>query len=49
MIKRTDGEKQKYTSIEVMGTRFLENFMNTCYSRLRTVLLNNLMRKSGKV
>lgn len=32
-VKRTDGKKQKYTSIEVIGTRFLENFMNTCYSR----------------
>lgn len=32
-VKRTDGKRQKYTSIEVMETRFLENFMNTCYSR----------------
>ncbi len=31
-IDRADGEKQKYTSIEVQGTRFLESFMNTCYS-----------------
>ena len=31
-VKRADGEKQKYTSLEVMGTRFLESFMNTCYS-----------------
>lgn len=32
-VEREDGRKQKYTSIEVMGTYFLENFMNTCYSK----------------
>lgn len=32
-VKRADEKKQKYTSIEVTGTCFLENFMDTCYSR----------------